>query len=327
APARATAVAPAPVGPAAATAGRAHKALAARAHKALAARAHKAVRAPAPAPAPATAAAAAAAAPPVTAAPGAEMARLAVYVAAAPGTRPDLASSVTELVIAEVGGRGIESVGSAEFRSALGGSDERALACGLDPVCMREAGRLLGVKRVLFGSVALDIDRGEFSLGLNVIDVESGRVLGHADARVSSEEKLLERVPSLTRAVLEDAARPPGGPAAAVVPTRRSYLLPAVAGGAAVGALGAAVVLGLLSQRAVPLDEGQAAAFAAADARRREAISANVLFVTAGVAAATAVLLFVVVATTGGRRSAAGAAAAALAPAAGGGLGLTLVRF
>lgn len=245
--------------------------------------------------------------------------KIAVFLAGTSGTAPELASSLTELIIATVAARGMTAVGSSEFRTAMGATDAEALGCGLDPLCLGRAGRKLGVPRVLFGTVGAS--GSGHVVTLNLVSVETGKVVGRASETVpGGAEGLLRAIPDITAKAFEPAVDASADPVVVVKSKKRNFLLPAISGGGSLAvAVTASVFLGL-SVRTIPRDMGMTYAKELRDNRQVERSTSIGLFIGAGVLAAVTVVLFVVapVKETTSRED---------APAAAGPGGVTILRW
>lgn len=109
---------------------------------------------------------------------------------------PDMADSLTELLIAAIASRGaVEIVGKEEFQAALGRDDEGTLACIESDACLGRMGRELGVEELVAGTVSTERMEGSAELGraevgehfrfeLYRLDVENGSALGRVAREV-----------------------------------------------------------------------------------------------------------------------------------------------
>ncbi len=102
--------------------------------------------------------------------------KIAVLVLATSERDTDLADNVTEMIIAAVARRGgVEIAGKEEFRTRLRLETEwKAQECLDDMSCLGRTAVLLGVRRIVAGSVGTRGKQFLFTLGLN--NVESGKV-------------------------------------------------------------------------------------------------------------------------------------------------------
>ena len=221
--------------------------------------------------------------------------RIAVFLAATSGTAPELAASLTELIIATVAAKGMTAVGSAEFRTALGASEAEALACGLDPLCLQRAGTRLGVPQVLFGTVGASGD--SHVVTLNLVSAETGEVVGRASETVpGGAEGLLRAIPEITAKAFEPIVTEavPVDPVVVVKSKKRNFLLAGIASGVTLAVLGAAGLTIGLSARPIPRDMGMAHAEMVRDRRQVLRTTSIGLFIGAGALAAATVVLFIV---------------------------------
>lgn len=101
---------------------------------------------------------------------------------------PEVADSVTELVIAALAGRGArEIVGKEEFQVALGRDDAGTLACIESNACLGRMGRELRVSELVAGTLRLDRDpAGEerYRFDLYRLDAASGHVRGRVTREI-----------------------------------------------------------------------------------------------------------------------------------------------
>lgn len=104
--------------------------------------------------------------------------RLAVLILPARGTASSLADNLTEVVLARVADRRMgQVVGTAEFRRRLGmNGDSRASACLDDVACLGSVGVVLGVKRVVTGTVRAEAN--DYLVNLVLTDLQSAKVVG-----------------------------------------------------------------------------------------------------------------------------------------------------
>jgi hypothetical protein len=101
---------------------------------------------------------------------------------------PDMADSLTELLIAQIASRGAaQIVGKEEFQAALGRDDAGTLACIESDACLGRMGRELGVDELVAGTVHLEraaAGAERFRFELYRLDVDSGSALGRVAREV-----------------------------------------------------------------------------------------------------------------------------------------------
>jgi hypothetical protein len=118
---------------------------------------------------------------------------------------PEMADSLTELLIAQIASRGAaQIVGKEEFQAALGRDDAGTLACIESDACLGRMGRELGVEELVAGTVHLErTAAGEerFRFELYRLDVESGTALGRVAREV--DDGLSALLSALTSSVDE----------------------------------------------------------------------------------------------------------------------------
>jgi hypothetical protein len=118
---------------------------------------------------------------------------------------PDMADSLTELLIAQIASRGAtQIVGKEEFQAALGRDDAGTLACIESDACLGRMGRELGVEELVAGTVHLErAAAGEerFRFELYRLDVENGAALGRVAREV--DDGLSALLAALTSSVDE----------------------------------------------------------------------------------------------------------------------------
>ncbi len=109
-----------------------------------------------------------------------ERTRVGVVLLPRGAASPEIADSLTELLIAAVASRGaMEIVGKEEFQAALGRDDAGTLACIESDACLGRMGRELGVRELVAGTIHVaegSLDRFRFELYR--LDVESGGARG-----------------------------------------------------------------------------------------------------------------------------------------------------
>jgi hypothetical protein len=93
---------------------------------------------------------------------------------------PEIADSLTELLIAAIAARGdTEIVGKEEFQSALGRDDAGTLACIESDACLGRMGRELRVRELVAGTLHVDPAAPDtYRFELYRLDVESGSARG-----------------------------------------------------------------------------------------------------------------------------------------------------
>lgn len=175
-------------------------------------------------------------------------AKMAVLSFSAAGVEPAVATSVTELVTAEVAVRGFfEPISAAEVQTMLGVERQKQLlGCG-EESCLTELAGALGAPYVMSGSlVKLE---GVFQLNLTVIDTAKSRTIGRSTRLSKDFEGLRFQVPY---AVAEACGTPLPPPPSRVLP----YSMLS-AGGAAIVAGG---VLGIVALNNESVVRGELAA-------------------------------------------------------------------
>jgi hypothetical protein len=106
--------------------------------------------------------------------------RVAVVLLPRGAASPEIADSLTELLIAAVASRGdVEIVGKEEFQAALGRDDAGTLACIESDACLGRMGRELRVEELVAGTLHTSTDAPDaYRFELYRLDVASGSARG-----------------------------------------------------------------------------------------------------------------------------------------------------
>lgn len=123
--------------------------------------------------------------------------RVAVVLLPRGAASPEIADSLTELLIAAIASRGdVEIVGKEEFQSALGRDDAGTLACIESDACLGRMGRELRVQELVAGTLHTTLDAPDaYRFELYRLDVASGSARGRIAREVEGG------LPALLRAL------------------------------------------------------------------------------------------------------------------------------